>query len=231
MEDGPECVVCARSTLAMPGTVRHDMDSHCFHHALTSIAQSPATLPYWQRHRGLKCAMCDAPLDEATVFASRDVDAIRLFVDTTRHIACSIERLDAQRQAEKAALEDSEDAKKILTKRILSEIDLLMTTAISCAHCKTPFFDFNGCLALTCESCSREFCGICMKHHAIKDGHQQVAECMQKLTPEHAKEYGFHGSYFISAEGWKQWKEKLKTNALYDYARTGKHSTSYKPSC
>ena len=216
MED-EDATVFGCSNLDTP----HYVDTECFRHALMSMSQDAGAVAYWGKNKALKCMICDEPVLEASVYESGDAACIKAFVSTTRQLACAVERLEAQREAEKAAMADSADAKQVLVKRMLAEIDVVMTTALSCPHCKAPFVDFSGCLCLTCASCGKEFCGVCCRKHAeMTDGHQMVASCTRQLTAEQASTFGFHGTYFIGSEGWPKWREKLKTEGLYEYLRT-----------
>lgn len=199
----------------------HYLDAACFQHALSTLSQDGDAVAYWAKRKALKCMMCEEPILEASVYASGDMACIQAYVTVTRQLTGAVERLEAQREAEKIAMADSADAKNVLVKRMLSEIDIVMTTAISCPHCQAPFFDFNGCLALTCAACGKEFCGVCCRSHAATtDGHQMVRSCTGKLTSAQQSAYGFHGTYFIGSDGWLKWKEKLKTEGLYEYLRT-----------
>lgn len=52
-------------------------------------------------------------------------------------------------------------------------------------HCRAPFLDFSGCLALTCAGCSKDFCGVCCcQHSSTKDKHEAVRECVERLPQE-----------------------------------------------
>jgi len=45
-----------------------------------------------------------------------------------------------------------------------------------CPKCKTPFFDFTGCCAVTCETCKTGFCGLCLED-TNGDAHPHVQSC------------------------------------------------------
>ena len=225
--DGPvDCSICCceieddAATLCCAGDERHFIDGDCFTHLLGTLGSDSGSLTFFKQHRALKCPLCTAGISADLVYASGDAVLIKNYVETTQQMACSIERLEAQAQAEKQAIEDSADAKKNLVRRMLTEIDDVMTSAIACPHCATPFFDFAGCLSLTCANCAKEFCGVCLKKHGrTTDGHQQVAECTSKMAADQLKQFDFHSTYFISGTGWERWREKLKCEALYDYLR------------
>eukprot|EP00467_Chlorarachnion_reptans_P023263 CAMPEP_0114531136 /NCGR_PEP_ID=MMETSP0109-20121206/25883_1 /TAXON_ID=29199 /ORGANISM="Chlorarachnion reptans, Strain CCCM449" /LENGTH=592 /DNA_ID=CAMNT_0001713937 /DNA_START=82 /DNA_END=1857 /DNA_ORIENTATION=+ len=57
---------------------------------------------------------------------------------------------------------------------------------LCCPSCKTVYFDFDGCLAIQCETCRKYFCGWC-HHKAFENStgcHNHVRECMYNLTPD-----------------------------------------------
>ena len=45
-----------------------------------------------------------------------------------------------------------------------------------CPKCQQPFYDFDGCCAVTCEKCKCSFCGICLKYYS-NDAHSHVVNC------------------------------------------------------
>lgn len=122
-----------------------------------------------------------------------------------------------------------------LVQHIKDRIDELCTASIACPHCSAPFLDFSGCMALTCGSCGREFCGVCLSinHYdttsiprrvPVKDAHAQVLLCLQRYDPKMLATYGMtQGSYFISnSEGinWERWKDRIKATRLLEYLFT-----------
>lgn len=69
--------------------------------------------------------------------------------------------------------------------QVLNEIRKILANTISCPHCRAPFLDFSGCLALTCAGCSKDFCGVCCcQHSSTKDKHEAVRECVERLPQE-----------------------------------------------
>lgn len=52
------------------------------------------------------------------------------------------------------------------------------TLNLMCPHCKTVYVDFDGCMAIMCESCTKWFCGFC--HDSFPDSetsHEHVVKC------------------------------------------------------
>ena len=48
-----------------------------------------------------------------------------------------------------------------------------------CPACKTPFWDFEACFAISCSSCPHKFCGWCFKDCG-DDAHSHVRSCGAK---------------------------------------------------
>ena len=51
-----------------------------------------------------------------------------------------------------------------------------------CPACKTPFWDFEACFAISCSSCPHKFCGWCFQDCGTSDqeAHRHVASCSAK---------------------------------------------------
>lgn len=47
---------------------------------------------------------------------------------------------------------------------------------LSCPNCKTAFYEFDGCAAVTCGTCKAGFCGLCLLHCG-SDAHSHVPHC------------------------------------------------------
>lgn len=47
-----------------------------------------------------------------------------------------------------------------------------------CPKCNTPFYDFSGCAAVSCERCKGYFCGLCLEYCESSDNaHSHVKNC------------------------------------------------------
>ena len=46
-----------------------------------------------------------------------------------------------------------------------------------CPRCRRAFFDFEGCFAISCSTCSCKFCGWCLKDCGDGDAHPHVLQC------------------------------------------------------
>ena len=51
-----------------------------------------------------------------------------------------------------------------------------------CPRCKTAFYDFSGCFAVSCHTCACHFCGWCLADcgNSSQDAHRHVASCRAK---------------------------------------------------
>jgi len=60
------------------------------------------------------------------------------------------------------------------------------TLNLMCPHCQTVYADFDGCMAIMCESCKKWFCGYC--HAPFPDSnlsHQHVLSCSMNDNKTH----------------------------------------------
>jgi hypothetical protein len=100
--------------------------------------------------------------------------------------------------------------------KVINSMNNILTTSVSCPYCRAPFYDFSGCLALTCANprCKKNFCGLCMqKHKYATDPHMMVLVCGKKLSTVQITEYEIH-SYFMSSSKWELWKERQKLKEM-----------------
>lgn len=175
---------------------------------------------FWQKTQKIKCPLGECSIDEDQIFTKK-ASLIKLWTSTVLKIAAVVERQNAIMDAEREALKEAEKQKKDLENKIIADITKISNTCIACPYCKLVFYDFTGCLSLTCASCKKVFCGVCLKIHGSSlDAHADVKSHMDTFTPEIIKEYKFNGSYFISMPGWELWKEKLKIDAIMEYLKT-----------
>ena len=51
-----------------------------------------------------------------------------------------------------------------------------------CPRCKTAFYDFSGCFAVSCHTCACHFCGWCLADcgNSSQEAHRHVASCRAK---------------------------------------------------
>lgn len=186
----------------------------CFHSHLQHNSDDKDVISHWAQHGRLLCPCfaegCRRSVDDDTVFALGDLKTIKLFAAATRKIGSAADRRETAAKEERDAQQETVDA-------VLE----LLTACIACPHCKTPFIDFSNCIALTCEACKKEFCGVCLSDHGGQtNGHVMVASHFATFTPDIIRIYGFHGSYYITEAGWALWKENLKVDAVAAYLRT-----------
>ena len=53
----------------------------------------------------------------------------------------------------------------------------------ACPWCDTRYLGYDGCAALTCDTCGRYFCGLCHSRCSTwKDAHTHVTECRLNRT-------------------------------------------------
>ncbi len=85
---------------------------------------------------------------------------------------------------------------------------------LTCPHCKQPYAEFEGCMALKCESCNENFCGYC--HKACKSSrgcHLHVRECDLNITHNH--------DYYASSAQIVEIQCRYRTKKLKRFLRHG----------
>ena len=78
---------------------------------------------------------------------------------------------------------------------------------LKCPHCKTPYAEFTGCMAIQCGSCKKHFCGYC--HHGTESGsgaHSHVRQCLVNETN--------NGSFYATSDQIKVAQRKHRTREL-----------------
>ena len=87
---------------------------------------------------------------------------------------------------------------------------------LACPHCLTVYAEFDGCMALNCASCSKDFCGYCHKAVANSRGcHEHVRECDMNLTT--------NGSYYADALVIKEAQRRYRIKRLKLFLRSGEY--------
>lgn len=78
---------------------------------------------------------------------------------------------------------------------------------LQCPHCQTAFLDFDGCCAVTCSTCKKHFCGLCLDG-VPGDAHRHVGSC--RLNPN-------DGDYFASEKQLNNIHRTKRINAVKQY--------------
>ena len=72
---------------------------------------------------------------------------------------------------------------------------------------KAVYSEFDGCMALVCAHCKRDFCGYCHKATASSKGaHDHVRECDANLTS--------NGSYYATSEQIREAQRRFRVKQL-----------------
>lgn len=84
---------------------------------------------------------------------------------------------------------------------------------LRCPRCRTAFYDFEGCFALTCSRCQPKcgFCAWCLADCG-EDAHRHVATCAHNSLPGK----GFFGSF----EDFQQAQLKRRKALVVEFLRT-----------
>lgn len=185
----------------------HTFDTECFSNYLSSTRNDKSFIEYFRKHNCIKCISCDEGIDKKQLLKSSIVEN---YMDTVVSISTSLTAEDTKAQMIKSNSSFSDTIIKEIKDDIIN---------LKCPHCKQSFYDFSGCLALTCSFCHKEFCGFCLKIHSnyMYNGHECVRSHTTKLTEQEIQQYDFHGTFFISELGWTLWSDKLKMEAILEY--------------
>lgn len=78
---------------------------------------------------------------------------------------------------------------------------------LHCPHCSMVYAEFDGCMALVCSSCKKDFCGWCHKACSTSQGsHQHVTNCDLNLSAS--------GSYYASSQEIINGQKMFRRNSL-----------------
>ena len=84
---------------------------------------------------------------------------------------------------------------------------------LSCPHCQMVYTEFDGCMALQCETCKKHFCGFCHKGFVDSRGtHQHIHGCDANMTA--------NGSYYADATQIKEAQRRYRVKKLKQFLRT-----------
>ncbi|GKY95983.1 hypothetical protein MPSEU_000558800 [Mayamaea pseudoterrestris] len=89
-------------------------------------------------------------------------------------VELELQRDDERREKGKAEMLQMKGRAEQLYKDLTERLNM------RCPRCKTVFFDYDGCNALSCVSCSAAFCAICL-HDCDDDAHGHVRESHGEL--------------------------------------------------
>lgn len=191
----------------------------CFETAVESQIHSIRT-----RDEGLVCPECK------TEYEMKEI-APHLSTETWTEVHNALVDKKVEKQTEKLSKQcDDRLAKKAdeLLETYGQESELTKTKAkhealtirntilnLSCPHCQTAYFAFDGCMALKCSSCAKHFCGYC--HTGFVSGfgtHEHVRQCLMNETN--------NGSYYADAEQITSAQRRYRTRKLKSHLRTFK---------
>ena len=192
-----------------------NFDSSCFNEYMKS-GNNKENITHWNNKKKLRCPMysiCKSDFNEDLLFNIKSI--LKNYVELTRNFEATIATEVIKQKIE---IDMSKNNLKNISETIMNEIRNILTNVLSCPECKHPFIDFNACLALTCASCSKHFCGICL--NLCKDSqesHKCVSSHTTTFSDEYNTEYGFNNVFFISTPGWIKYVENKKKNAIIKY--------------
>lgn len=192
----------------------------CLDDYLLSTIINDDIIKCWEKYECISCPMhkfkCKSYIHEDSFLKT---SIVKTYIKTTQKIVSEISAQMTKEIIENQMI--SKDSTNIEDTIIKKSKDLL-TTAISCPNCNTSFYDFNGCLALTCSTCNADFCGFCLKKQYDSDSaHACVASHTSNKNVR--SKYGITDRYFVSPSIWEKIKEDIQMNTILDYLGTVKN--------
>lgn len=81
-----------------------------------------------------------------------------------------------------------EDVQNGVSNLVYKHVRIIQETIfnLSCPNCSSAFFEFDGCVAVTCGTCKAGFCGLCLQNCGT-DAHNHVLSCAK--NPKNPKDY------------------------------------------
>lgn len=224
-----ECEICMDWVLPQKGWIcpkEHFLCRNCFDHHVEHASQPGALERSIDGKGNVKCPHdgCDSVFDPLFLVRQRH-DASEEELRKTHGMLQNIrmarysqeavaEALDIERQKLQAEFErinrlkDRKEREAELVK--LKIVDEILTLRCPNKDCKMAFFDFDGCFAVTCNSCRHDFCAWCLDYSQRGDVHAHVANCPKALEP------GVFGSKEHFEQAQTTWKMTKVTQRLLE---------------
>ncbi|XP_035706112.1 uncharacterized protein LOC110845722 isoform X2 [Folsomia candida] len=127
---------------------------------------------------------------------------------TTYCIPCS---LKAEKPCKSHEYDTCEEARSGLSNEVQIHVRRIQEDILNlqCPRCKTAFYDFVGCVAVTCESCKCGFCGLCLTDCG-NDAHAHARQC-----PKNPKKNEYYASQVVIDRVHRE----LKVQKLQEYLK------------
>lgn len=181
---------------------RHFYCEDCMKHFLSTIRNDYNFINNYERNNQIKCYSCDSHFEHNILLNSSIND---VYVNTTRNM---IETITARNNELENRSNSNND--------IFTVIRNLLTECISCPYCNQAFVDFDGCLALRCSRCSKDFCGICLeKHYNESNRHSYIKYHTSRLSKQQIRKYKMNGILHMNIDIWNIYiKEKIQVKKI-----------------
>jgi hypothetical protein len=198
-------------------------DGTCF---VTMLEGQLSSLKARSAHRP-QCPVCHEPYD-TTVIASRVAQETwskleEAIVDAkVESRAAKLQReFDDRLHAKMQELIANHGDTLTLVKSLAEETAKKIRSEVlnlACPHCKMPYAEFEGCMALQCATCKNFFCACCHKKAVNREAtHDHVREC--DLNPTS------NGSYHATPEQVQSAQMRYRIKSLKSYLRNVKGFT------
>ncbi|GBG24677.1 Membrane-associated guanylate kinase, WW and PDZ domain-containing protein 1 [Hondaea fermentalgiana] len=180
-EESRVCAVCMQGDAVAPSSLScgagHLICADCINGFVTFASSVGNEAQLGPDNQSLRCVIPDCPADPISAFELAQYISQEDFQDLLRAGLRSHEQAVLQAERDRQELKDSAIQKHV--NYVANEI-----LTLKCPRNGHPFFDFDGCLALTCTRCRPQcyFCAWCLKDCG-QFSHSHVMRCQASPRP------------------------------------------------
>jgi hypothetical protein len=221
-DDFQECRCCGEERNADQGIACAKGHFYCSlgdgesDQCFAALARSQFIHLHTRQEYCLRCPECEEPYDTKSVASNLPESLFEQFekaiVDA--QVTKQVEQLNEgfnQRLQDKVAevLSKYGNAKDMLRQEAKQRAKEARDTVLNlkCPHCGVVYDEFEGCMALVCQTCENSFCGYCHQKTATSLGaHEHVQQCLMNETAG--------AGYFATPEQVRDAQKRYRTREI-----------------
>lgn len=209
----------------------HALCITCFTSYTTNDEFILKSLQNWHIHKCISCPCCEKLLPARKEIQNNEI--LQLYVDAEIALSVASTEVSVLASVEKSHSSAVAVGGSSPLHIIYGAINNIADTSKRCPYCNTVFYDFSGCMALSCISCNKNFCGYCLKVHKMGNGVDDdgISIVRRKTASSRCHEYVSehnNGSYFMNIEVWhRHIRDTIIFNTIKEYLLTMKKETLY----
>lgn len=229
------CVICMDELSSELGEIEnyisctsgHALCIVCFTSYTTNDEFMLKALQSWPIHKCIPCPCCENLLP--TRKEIKNYEILQLYVDAEIALSAASAEASVEKSQPSSIAVGGNSPLHI----IYGSINNIADTCKRCPYCNTVFYDFSGCMALSCISCNKHFCGFCLKVHKMDNDVDDdgISIVRRKTASSRCHEYVAehnNGSYFMNIEAWHMHiRDTIIFNTIKNYLLTMKKETLY----